>query len=82
MHTMSEGDVSRKVNVRLAYCLYSIYRFKSYVYGLVDFIIIVLFLLFVFVFHNCVNLSWEKGTKSILKFYIAMYVLYVYVLFM
>lgn len=25
MHTMSEGDVSRKVNVRLAYCLYIVF---------------------------------------------------------
>lgn len=40
--------------------MYSIYRFKSYVYELVDFIIIVLFLLFVFVFHNLSELKLRK----------------------
>lgn len=40
--------------------MYSIYRFKSYVYELVDFIIFVLFLLFVFVFHKLSELKLRK----------------------
>lgn len=39
--------------------MYSIYRFKSYVYELVDFIFIVLFL-FVFVFHKLSELKLRK----------------------